>query len=198
MLRIVKNLAEIPVESIILVVLFRALIPNAKRLGLVTGDVDKLHFNKKNVAVLTVLFIIGVVAVFGYSVFSYNTTSLSAKYTAGERMEKNMAMIPVVTENNPSLEGETVVTVIESAFPKFMDPQVTYTVAVYKVNQEELEANIAEKLASDPESTYGMDTLNGYSKSKAKADDALENVGYATIILDKKTGEVLSYADDFE
>lgn len=198
MLRIVKNLAEIPVESIILVVLFRALIPNAKRLGLVTGDVDKLHFNKKNVAVLIVLFIIGVVAVFGYSVFSYNTTSLSAKYTAGERMEKNMAMIPVVTENNPSLEGETVVTVIESAFPKFMDPQVTYTVAVYKVNQEELEANIAEKLASDPESTYGMDTLNGYSKSKAKADDALENVGYATIILDKKTGKVLSYADDFE
>ena len=43
-----------------------------------------------------------------------------------------------------------------------------------------------------------MDTLNGYSKSKAKADDALVNKGYATIVLDKKTGSVVSYTDDFE
>ena len=43
-----------------------------------------------------------------------------------------------------------------------------------------------------------MDTLNGYSKSKAKNDDALESAGYATIVLNKKTGELVSYADDIE
>ena len=65
-------------------------------------------------------------------------------------------------------------------------------------NQAELEANIAEALEKNPDSTYGMDTLNGYSKSKAKADDALDNVGYATIVIDKKTNQVVSYEDDFE
>ena len=41
-----------------------------------------------------------------------------------------------------------------------------------------------------------MDTLNGYSKSKAKADDALVHAGYATVVLNKKTGELVSYSDD--
>ena len=110
-----------------------------------------------------------------------------------------MSMIPIVTEQNPSLEGETVVTVIESAYPKFNDPNVTYSVAVYTVDQAELEAKIAEEQEKDPESTYGMDTLHGYSKSKAKNDNkVLVNKGYATIVLDKKSGEVVSYEDDFE
>ena len=198
MLRIVKNLAEIPVESVILVFMFRALIPATKRFGMVASDVEKLRFTKKNITALVLLTIIGVVAVFGYSVWNYNTSSLSADYTKTERLEKNMSMVPVVTENNESLAGETVVTVIESAIPKFMDPNITYSVAVYTVDQAEFDANVAEALEKDPESTYGMDTLNGYSKSKAKADDALVSKGYATIVMDKKTGEVVSYADDFE
>ena len=144
------------------------------------------------------LLVVGVAAVCGYLLYSYNTTSLSASYTSQERMEKNMSMTPIVEENNPSLEGETVVTIIESAYPKFGDPNVTYSVAVYTVNQAELEANIAEAKAENPDATYGMETLNGYSKSKAKADDALDNVGYATIIIDSKTNEVVSYEDDFE
>lgn len=197
MLRIVKNLAEIPVESFVLTILFRALLPAAKQMSLMVCDYDKLRFTKKSVAALVVLVIVGALAVFGYSVYSYNETSLSASYTSTERLEKNTSMVPIVVENNASLEGETVVTIIESAYPKFMDPNVTYSVAVYTVDQAELEANIADALAEDPESTYGMATLNGYSKSKAKADDALVNVGYATIVLDKKTGEVVSYEDDF-
>jgi len=101
-----------------------------------------------------------------------------------------------VYADNPQLEGETVVTVIESAYPKFRDPNVTYNVAVYTLNQAEFEANAAEKLAENPEAVYTMDTLNGYSKSKAKADDALTHAGYATIVLDKKSGELVSYTDD--
>jgi len=198
MLRIVKNLAEIPVESIILVLMFRALIPSTKRLGFVTGGVDKLKFNKKNITVLVILFIVGVVAVFGYSVWNYNTSSLSADYTAQERTEKNMSMVEYAVADNASLEGQTVVTVIESAYPKFRDPNVTYNVAVYIVDEAEFEANIAEKKAADANSTYGMDTLNGYSKSKAKADDALVHQGYATIVINAKTGELVSYSDDIE
>lgn len=196
--RIAKNLCMFPIESFLLILFLRLVIPQTKRLGFVYCDTDKLRFTKKNVIVLVVLFVVGLASVCGYLLYSYNTTSLSASYTAQERLEKNQSMIPIVEENNSSLEGQTVVTVIESAIPKFGDPNVTYSVAVYTVNQEELEANIAEKQAEDPKSTYGLDTLYGYSKSKAKADDALDRVGYATIVLDKKTGDVVSYEDDFE
>lgn len=198
MIRIIKNLVEVTPECIILMIVFRAVIPSVKKLGFVTGGVDKLRFTKRHVALLAVLLVIAASTVFAFSVYTYNTSSLSADYTAQERTEKNMSMIPVVTENNESLADATVVTIVESAIPKFMDPNITYSVAVYTVDEAELAANTAEKLAEDAESTYGMDTLNGYSKSKAKADDALVNVGYATIVLNDKTGEVVSYEDDFE
>jgi len=198
MVRIIKNLVEVTPECIILMIVFRATIPSVKKLGFVTGGVDKLRFTKKNKILLAVLLVIAVVTVFAFSVYTYNTSSLSADYTAAERTEKNMSMIPIVTENNASLAEETVVTIVESAMPKFMDPNITYSVAVYTVDEAELEANIAEAQAADAESTYGMDTLNGYSKSKAKKDDALVSKGYATIVLNDKTGEVVSYTDDFE
>ena len=198
MLRIAKNLVEIPVETVILMLVFRAVIPATKHLGLVTGGAEKLRFTKKNVTALVVLFIVAVFAVFGFSVYSYNHNSLSADYTPSQRTERNTFMQQFVKAENASLSDANVVTIVESAIPKFMDPNVTYSVAVYTVNEAELEANTAEKLEADPESTYGMDTLNGYSKSKAKADDALDHVGYATIVLDKKTDALVSYTDDFE
>ena len=194
MVRIAKNLVEIPVETIVLMLVFRALIPATKHLGFVTGGSDAIRFTKKNMTALVVLFVVAVAAVFGFSVYSYNHNSLSADYTSAQRTERNTFMQQFVYENNPELAEETLVTIVESAVPKFMDPNVTYSVAVYTLNEAELEANTAEKLAEDPASTYGMDTLNGYSKSKAKADDALENVGYATIVLDKKTDALVSYS----
>ena len=198
LMRIVKNLVEMPVECFILTVVFRALIPSSKHLGLVPGDAEKLRFTKKNLIFMIVLFLVGVLAVTGYSIHTYNTTSLSASYSTAERFTYNELMRTYVEENNAQLEGKQVVAIVESALPKVGDPNVTYAVAVYTVNETELEANIAEKLAADPESTYGLDTLKAYSKSKAKADDALDSVGYATIVADKKTDKLVSYADDFE
>lgn len=196
--RIAKNLAGFPIESLLLILFLRAVIPMTRNAGLIYSDVEKLRFTKKNITALALLFVVGVASVFGYSVYSYNTTSLSASYSAEERTERNMAMRDIVLENNPQLADETVVGIVESALPKFMDSGITYSVAVYTVDLQELEANTQEMLAEDPESSYGLDTLNGYSKSKAKADDALVSVGMATIVVDKKTSEVISYSDDFE
>lgn len=196
--RIAKNLAGFPIESLLLILFLRAVIPMTRNAGFIYSDVEKLRFTKRNVTALVLLFVVGVASVFGYSVYSYNTTSLSASYSAQERTERNMAMRDIVLENNPQLADETVVGIVESALPKFMDSGVTYSVAVYTVDLQELEANAQEMLAEEPDSTYGLDTLNGYSKSKAKADDALVSVGMATIVVDKKTSEVISYSDDFE
>lgn len=196
MLRIVKNLVEIPVETVILMLVFRAVIPATKHLGFATGGVDKLRFTKKNVTALVILTVLAIAAVFGFSVYSYNHNSLSADYSPSQRTERNTFMQQFVKEDNPALADDTIVTIVESAIPKFGDPNVTYSVAVYRLNEAELENNIAEELAKNPDSTYGMDTLNGYSKSKAKKDDALEHAGYATIVLDKKTDALVSYTDD--
>lgn len=193
--RIAKNLCMFPIESFLLILFFRAVIPQTKRLGFLHCGTEGLKFTKKNVATLIVLFIVGVLSVSGYSLYNYNTSSLSADYTAQERLERNTAMTEIVVANEPDLEGETVVAIIESAIPKFGDPNVTYTVAVYTVDEEMLAQNTAAALEENAESTYGLETLQGYSKTKAKKDTSLVSVGLKTIVVDKKTDTVVSYAD---
>lgn len=195
--RIAKNLVMFPIECVLLILFFRLVVPPTKKVGFIQSDVEKLRFTKRNIVLMVVLFVVGVAAVFGYSVYSYNTTSLSASYSSEQRYERNTAMRDIVMEN-ADFGDQTVVAVIESAIPKFRDPNVTYEVAVYTVDQAELEANIADAKAEDPESTYGLDTLSGYSRSPASKDDALVAAGHATIVVDKKTDEVVSYTDDIE
>jgi len=196
--RFAKNLVMFPIESVLLVLFFRLVIPATKKLGFVHSGVEKLQFTKKNITSLLILTLVGVVATTAYLIYDYNTSSLSASYSNQERFAYNTSMVEPVVAENPQLEGETVVTIVESAIPKFMDPNITYSVAVYTVDQEVLDAQIEAELEKDPDSTYGMDTLNGYSKSKAKKDAALVSVGYATIVQNKETGEIVSYVDDFE
>lgn len=195
MARIAKNLAMFPVESVLLILFMRAVIPPTKRLGYVYSGVEKLRFTHRNIAVLVSLAVVGALAVAGYSLYSYNNTSLSAGYTASERLERNMGMNEIVREKHPELTGETV-SVIESAIPHFGVPDIVYSVAVYSVDEAELEANAAEERAKDPESTYGLETLHGYSKSTARGDDALVSLGMATIVVNDDTGEIVSYIDD--
>ena len=195
MARIAKNLAMFPLESVLLILFLRAVIPPAQRLGYVHSGVEKLRFTRRNVAVLVALAVVGVLAVAGYSLYSYNNTSLSASYTDEERLERNMSMNDIVRERHPEWTDETV-SVIERAMPHFGVPDVVYTVAVYAVDEAQLEANAAEALEKDPASTYGMETLNGYSKSEARGDDALVSLGMATIVVDSGSGEVVSYEDD--
>ena len=198
LLRIVKNLAMFPFESILLTLFLRLVIPPTKRLGYIYTDNEALKFTKKNVITLIALFLVGAAAVTGYAVYSYNNTSVSASFSAQERYEKNTSMEQYVRENHPELADETIVTVIESGYRTVGKSELTYSVAVYRLNEEEFEKNIAAAKEKDPDSTYGLETLQGYSKSKAKKDTSLESLGMATIVVDKKTGAFISYSDDFE
>ena len=64
--RMIKNLVLFPVESLLLVLFLRALIPALKSLGYKVSDISKLHFTKKNIVTLVILTIIGVAAVVIY------------------------------------------------------------------------------------------------------------------------------------
>ena len=64
--RIVKNLAMFPIESVLLVLFLRAMIPPTSRVGFNVPPVDDLRFTKKNAALLLVLFAVGCAAVAFY------------------------------------------------------------------------------------------------------------------------------------
>lgn len=192
LVRVVKNLAMFPIESVLLILFLRTVIPPTRRLGYVFSGVDALRFTKKNTALLIALVLIGALAVTGYAVNHYNTTSLSAGYSPTERLQRNTEMGAWAVEASDALDADTTVAVIESARRKVGDPNLTYTVALYRLDREAFDA----KAAADEK--YTLDTVRGYSKSKAAADDALTRVGTAIAVTDKKTGEHLSMDIEME
>ena len=182
---LVKNILLFPLEAFLLTLFLSVMLPITNRLGLTyTGsDVkDQLRFTKKQVVGLVALFLVGVVCVFAYLGYYYKTTSLSAKYTAAQRYEKNTDMTRILASAE-SLDPDTTVTTVESAYKKFLSDEVTYTVAVYTVDTQALEAYDKD-----------LETIRGLSKSKAKAvadDGVMRYQTTATIVLNEKTGEVL-------
>ena len=186
LVRFVKNLAMFPIESILLIVFLRMVIPSTRKLGYIYSSADHLKFTKRNIILMVVLLLIGAAVVTGYSVYTYNTTSVSASYSASERLERNNEMNAWVAEVSDELNEEDTVTIIESGFRKVGKPELTYQLAIYRLDTEAFEA----KAAAD--SGFTIDTVRGYSKSKAAKEEVLTRIGSATAVTDKKTGEHLS------
>ena len=68
-LRIVKNLALFPIESVLLVLFLRAVIPPTQHLGYLYSGVEKLRFDRKNIIFLVVMAAVGVAAVALYAAY---------------------------------------------------------------------------------------------------------------------------------
>ena len=162
MIRVVKNIALFPIETVILAVVFRSLLPAFRKLGYAYSGAEKLTLTKKHLILLAALFALGLGTVAGYCIYSYNTTSLSASYTAEERLARNRAMEAYVLERHPELKAEDTVCIIESAYPKAFRAEVTYTVAVYRAEVSGAENREAV-----------MTELEGLSKSKAAKREEL-------------------------
>lgn len=182
---IVKNILMFPIESFLLTLFLSVMLPITARLGLTYSGSDaknELKFTKKQIATLAVLLVVGIGCVFGYLSYYYQNTSLSAKYSTEERYEKNTQMTQVLALNE-NVDPETTVTIVESAYKKFLSNETTYTVAVYTVEESQLEGYDKD-----------LESIRGLSKSKAKAvadDGVLTYRETATIVLNDKTGEVL-------
>ena len=178
MIRVVKNIALFPVETVILVVVFRALVPPFSKLGYIHSGVGNLAFTKKQVLLLVSLFLVGLGLTAWYAIYSYNTTSLSASYTPEQRLARNRAVESYVLRDHPDLDADDTVCIIESAYPKAFSPDVTYTVAVYR----------ADLFSAEQPETL-MTELEGLSKSKAAAREELAFLFREEILLNDQNAK---------
>lgn len=186
MIRIVKNLVMFPIESVILILFLNLTVPRIRSLGFVVGDVQSLKITRKTAALLVVLFLVGSISVGGYSFYAYEHTSLSASYSSSERMEMNKAITEEINSREPS--SDTRVAIIESAFPSLFTGKITYTAAVYTVDQEKIAARSDGGSLDD-----AMQSIYAYSKTPASKDDALTRRGTAVIVFSKDQ-QVLEYS----
>ncbi len=187
--RIFKNLFFFPIESVVITVFLRVLVPVTARARLTYDTGANLHFSKKQIATLVLLVVVGIGSAIGYLNFRYADTSRSADYTDKQRVSANQEMTQLVLDKTDTWDEETVVCIVDSAYRPLFENETDYTVAVYILD----EAAFAAGQAADED--YDMDTLWGYSKSGPKKDEygSLIKVASVHIIKNEKTGEILTW-----
>jgi len=188
--RIFKNLAMFPIESVVLTLFLKFLMPVTRRAGLTFGPDSDMKFDKKQVVTLVCLVLIGSVSAVGYLGYRYNTSSRSADYKTEERVEIQKGMAQLVLAETDNWDDETVICVVDSAYRGLFQSETDYTVAVYVLDEEAFAAGQAE------DAGYTMDKLWAYSKSGPKKDkyQSLIKVASCAVVKNEKTGEVLSFA----
>ena len=187
--RILKNLCMFPIESVVLTLFLRVLMPVTKRAKITYGSDADMKFTTKQVGVMIILMVIGVVSATGYLPYRYNTSYRSADYSSEERVANNKAMAVLVLEKTDEWDDETVVCIVDSAYRGLFESETDYTVAVYVLDEEAFAAGQAA------DAGYTMDTLWAYSKSGPKKDayQSLVKVASADVVKNEKTGEILEF-----
>lgn len=184
--QIIKNLFMFPIESVVLTVFLAFIQPITYRMKLTYDAQAGMRFSKKEsagpeivplfarkqIALLTILFVFGCGCVTGYLFYHYDNTSLTTGYTTEERVEKNKQMRAILEEEADDLASPSIA-IIESAYKPFLSREVTYHVAHYSVTGE-----ISEDLWE-------------LKKTPASKHDALTREGTAVILVNDRTGEVL-------
>ena len=191
--RIFKNLFFFPIESVVITLFLKVLLPVTSRAKLTYGGSTGLEFTKKQVVALVLLVVGGVGSAVGYLTYRYEGASRSADYTDAQRVEANKSMAQLVLDKTDDWDDETVVCVVDSAFRPMFTKETDYTVAVYVLDEEAFSAGQADAKAKGK--TYDMDTLWLYSKSGPSKDayKSLIKVASVSIVKNERTGEILSF-----
>ncbi len=175
--RLFKNLFFFPIESIVITMFLKVLVPITSRARLTFGGSKGLDFTQKQIAVLLVLFVVGVGSSVAYLDYYYDNNSVTKDYSAEEVEEKNHFVHDIITDQDAEVSADKTVAVIEYASKPFFGEDTTYTVALYQAKEGEV---ITEEMWS-------------YKKTPASKDKTIERIATVTIVVDNKTGEVLSY-----
>ena len=190
--RIFKNLFFFPIESVVITLFLKVLVPITSRAKLTfsTGD---LTFTKKQIAALVLLVVVGIGSAIGYLNFRYADTSRSSDYTTEQRMDANQNVTEIVKGQVADLPDGTVVCIVDSAFRPLFGDETDYTVSVYLLDEEAFAIGQAEAAAKNQ--TYDMDTLWAYSKSSPGKDPykSMVKLGTATFTVQESTQDVMEF-----
>ncbi|MDO5399514.1 MAG: folate family ECF transporter S component [Eubacteriales bacterium] len=176
---ILKNLFMFPIESVVLTLFLSVMQPITYRMKLTYDKENALHFSKREIVTLAVLFVFGAGCVTGYLSYHYAHNSLSASYTAQQRVEENKRADEIVDTHESAGQNETTMAVVESAYKKFLGEDITYTVASYAMAE-----GLDESTQAD---------LWKLSKSKAAKEETLTRLGTAVYVVNQDSGELISY-----
>lgn len=178
--RVLKNTFMFPIEAVVMTFFLSLMVPITNRMGLTYSGTDvkeKLTFGKKQIIVLAALFVVGVTCVVSYLFYYYDNTSLSASYSTQERIDTNKQMQQIVLDETDTWDDAANLTITDSAYKKFLGNEITYTVSIYIPAEG---AEISEEMWKLKKS------------AAAKHEDLVKNA-VATIVVEEKTGKVLSF-----
>ena len=175
--RIFKNLFFFPIESVVITLFLKVLVPITARAKLTHGGSKGLDFTKKQIAALVLLMVIGTGSALGYLNYYYNHNSVTKDYSAAEVVEMNHRMHDIVLAEEPEVPADNTLAVIEYAAKPFFGKDTTYTVALYQAKEG---ASITEAMWS-------------YKKTPASKDQTLERMATVTIVTDNSPDNVLSF-----
>lgn len=173
--RIAKNLILFPFEGLFLMYFLKITVPICTNFGFGNSKIHKLEITKKTIIATVILFGISIASIAWYSIYMYNTTSVSSTYTPNERLEMNNKMKDLVIDNTTLSEDKDIVAIIESGYREFLKDGITYTVSLYNIDLQKF----YEKSLDDV--TYTMEKIEGYSKTPAQKDDTLNHFVTVTI-----------------
>ena len=187
--RIFKNLFFFPIESVVITLFLKVLLPITARAKLTHGGSTGLEFTKRQIAALVALLVVGIGSAVGFLTYRYTSTSRSADYTDAQRVEANQTMTQLVLERTDDWDDKTVVCIVDSAFRPMFEDETDYTVAVYVLDEAAFAAG------QEADEDYTMDTLWGYSKSGPSKDQyqSLVKVASVDILKNEDTGEILEF-----
>lgn len=161
--RIIKNLALFPLESVLLILFLTVMIPLGRRFGLLYDKGEGLRIQKRQVALLVALFLIGTACVGGYYVYNYNT-----KNHAGDMLPAEITGLNETIGRQAADEG-----LLE-------DGQIVVASKVYKKFRGDTTVEFTIYQASE-----GTDlaAVSGYLEKNAKNDESLSKTGSGTAVL---------------
>ena len=163
--RIIKNLALFPLESVLLTLFLTLMIPIAKRFGLVYDSGENLRFQKRQIALLVTLFVIGAACVGGYYVYDYNTKNHASGMASAEVAAINAAIGQQASSQSLLQNGQIVIT---SKVYKKLGGDTTVEFTIYETSPE-----------------TDTSAAAGYLEKNAKTDETLTLAGSGTAVLVK-------------